>query len=69
MTKNSLSPNKSKKSNSASKKKLTNNLNKTPNQTYYSVGIEMRYILGTISNVLQNFELLDKIDASIIISL
>ena len=69
MAKDGSSPNKCKRGDGALEKEMSNNLSKIPDQTYCSVGIEMRCVSGTISNISQNFESLDKADTSVIMAL
>ena len=69
LAKDGSSPDKRKGGDGAPEKEVSNNSSKTPDQTYCSVGIEMRCVSGTITNVPQNFESLDKADASVIAAL
>lgn len=69
LAKDGSSPDKRKGGDGAPEKEMSNNSSKTPDPTYCSVGIEMRCVSDTITNVPQNFESLDKADASVIVAL
>ena len=69
MANNSLLSNKHKKGNGALDKKMSNNLSKTPDQTYCLIGIKIRCVSDTIISVSQNFKSLNKADASVFVAL